>query len=129
MADGQLFDSTVVIDGHNGDARALAYLEPLIRKGAAFTHPVSAAEVLAGALNRRELTSLDRFLGAFRMAGVKQRDFLDALNSLRLLTLAHRIGWPDCLIAATGIRLGLPVVTVNDRHFRLIRGLSVIRPY
>ena len=35
----------------------------------------------------------------------------------------------DCLIAATCLRLGLPLVTVNDKHFRPIRRLRVIRPY
>jgi hypothetical protein len=41
----------------------------------------------------------------------------------------HGVGWPDCLIAATCIRLGLPLVTLNDKHFRAIRGLRVVRPY
>jgi predicted nucleic acid-binding protein len=43
--------------------------------------------------------------------------------------LSTRLGWPDCLIAAAALRLDLPLVTLNDKHFKPIRGLRVVRPY
>ncbi len=129
MAEALLIDSTVLIDEHRGDARARTYLEPLLVGGAGLIHPVSAGEVLGGAKDRTELAALDQLVARFRLAHAKHVDFTAALGFVRQFTLSHRIGWPDCLIAATGIRLGLPVVTVNDKHFRVIRGLSVIRPY
>jgi len=58
-----------------------------------------------------------------------EHDFAAALDWLMRLHLSHRIGFPDCLIASSALRLGVPVVTLNDRHFRLFRGLTVIRPY
>ncbi len=44
-------------------------------------------------------------------------------------SLSHGVGWPDCLIAATALRLGLPVVTLNDKRFKVFKGLRVVRPY
>ena len=129
MADALLIDSTVLIDEQRGEARARAFLEPLLTRGAALIHPVSAAEALAGVNDRRELAALDELVARFKLAHTRHTDFTAAIAYVRLFALSHRVGWPDCLIAATALRLRLPVVTVNDRHFRVLRGLSVIRPY
>lgn len=43
--------------------------------------------------------------------------------------LSHDLGFGDCLIGTTALRLKLPVATINDRHFRLFKSLKVIRPY
>jgi predicted nucleic acid-binding protein len=51
---------------------------------------------------------------------------LDLLAGFRL---SHGVGWPDCLIAATAIRLGRPVATTNVKHFTPFPNLQVIRPY
>jgi predicted nucleic acid-binding protein len=60
---------------------------------------------------------------------VKSADMERAVQFVRAYTLAHGTGWPDCLLAATCLRLEVPVVTLNDKHFSPIRGLAVIRPY
>ncbi len=39
------------------------------------------------------------------------------------------MGWVDCLIAATSIRLNLPIYTSNLKHFRLLKGVTAITPY
>lgn len=38
------------------------------------------------------------------------------------------IAVPDLLIGVTALRLGFSVATLNDRHFRMIPGLEVVRP-
>lgn len=65
----------------------------------------------------------------FPLTTVKHMDFLVALDILDSTVLANRVGWPDCLIAATCRRLGATLATLNDRDFRLCRGLKVLRPY
>jgi predicted nucleic acid-binding protein len=90
---------------------------------------VVQAEVLSGARDRRHLTMLDAALADLRRYTVKTADMSTTIGLVRDYTLAHGIGWPDCLIAATCLRLSLPLVTLNDKHFKSIRGLSVLRPY
>ena len=60
---------------------------------------------------------------------MRNLDFVAGLGLVQRHTLGLSIGWPDCLIAATCLRLDLPLVTLNDKHFKPIRGLSVLRPY
>ena len=47
--------------------------------------------------------------------------------SRRLRDERRRIGDHDLWIAATALELNLPLVTRNDRHFRLIPGLELLR--
>ncbi|HVU63084.1 MAG TPA: PIN domain-containing protein [Phycisphaerales bacterium] len=91
--------------------------------------PAAEAEVIAGARNRRDLRDLSEVLDRFDRVRVVPGDFDHCVAFAKRHTLSHGVGWPDCLIAATALRLALPVVTLNDRHFRLFRGLRVVRPY
>jgi len=101
----------------------------LLGKREALTHPVCAAELLEGARDRADFRDLQRFLIAFRRVAVKAGDFQRCLELMDQHRLSHGIGWADCLIAATCIRLRLPLATLNDRHFSPVGGLRVLRPY
>ncbi len=83
----------------------------------------------AGALDRRDLNRLVGGVAHLRRVRVEARDFDHCLAFVRRLALSHGVGWPDCLIAATALRLGLPIVTLNDKHFKVFKGLKVRRPY
>lgn len=41
---------------------------------------------------------------------------------------SHGLGLIDALIAATGLSQGVPVVTLNAKHFHFIPGFVVINP-
>ncbi len=124
-----VIDTSVLIDYRRGHPDAVVYLPGLMNKSAAVIHPVCAAELLVGARDQRDLTHVITFLSTFKKLRVKPIDFDRCLSLSSQLRLAHGIGWPDCLIAATCIRLGQPLATTNDRHFKSIRGLQVVRPY
>lgn len=129
MADRLVIDTSVLIDFRRDRPHAAPFVLALLNKDAASIHPVSAAEMLDGVLDREDLRRTILFLAAFRRPAVKPADFEMCLSLMSQVRLPHGIGWPDCLIAATCIRLGLPLVTLNDKHFRPIRGLHVVRPY
>lgn len=92
-------------------------------------HPVAIAEVLVGARDRAHLRGLDELISRFGRVRVDPTDFDHALHLTRQHALSHGIGWPDCLIAATALRLGVPVATLNVKHFKSIKGLKVVAPY
>jgi predicted nucleic acid-binding protein len=124
-----LLDSSIVIDATNQHPRALFYVNGLIVSASAAIHAVTFAEVIVGTRDSRELFRLQRFLHPFPLEAPTPEDWPVALNSLAKFHLSHNLDLPDCLIAASALRLKLPVATVNDRHFRLFKGLRVIRPY
>ncbi|MCL2639394.1 MAG: PIN domain-containing protein [Phycisphaerales bacterium] len=126
-----LLDSSIVIDATNNHPDALDYVNEFLwtNVNAVAIHAFTFAEVIVGTHDARELFRLKRFLRPFRIEYPTVDDWPDALNFLGHLHLSHKVDLPDCLIAATALRLKLPVATVNDRHFRLFKGLKVIRPY
>ena len=129
MAEGFVIDSTVLVDQWRGRAEALAFVRPLAARHRAWIHPVGAAELLVGAADRKEQALVDQFLSRFRVLSSRASDWTAALELVRSLRLVYGIGWPDCLIAASCIRMGLTLATANDKHFRPIQGLRVVRPY
>jgi tRNA(fMet)-specific endonuclease VapC len=128
MAD-VLLDSSIVIDAANEHKAALEYVNGLLISGSPGIHAITFAEVIVGTRNSRELLRLRRFLRPLVTEYPIPEDWPVALEYLGRLHLSHDVDLPDCLIAATAIRLSLPVSTVNDRHFRLFKGLHVTRPY
>lgn len=129
MADALVVDATILIDQLRGVRAATEYLAPLLNRRVVVLHPAVHAEVLSGARDRRHLALLDAALADLKRCRIKGDDMGKAVELVRSYRLACGIGWPACLIAATCLRLRLPVVTLNDEHFRAIRGLSVVRPY
>jgi predicted nucleic acid-binding protein len=71
----------------------------------------------------------DRFdeLLATASAGSAIRACHDFSGGVAAVSLG--IGWHDCLIAATAIRLGVSVATLNNGQLRAIPGLLVHRAY
>ncbi len=92
-------------------------------------HPVSPAELIAGSRNRTERAALVELIDQFERVQRRSSDFDHCLAYVRRLTLSHGVGWPDCLIAASAIRPGAPIITLNDRQFKVFRGLKARRPY
>jgi predicted nucleic acid-binding protein len=128
-ADRVALDSSILIDHERGVRHATDYVLGLMRAGSACVHPVAVAELLFGAQNRVHLQALHGMLRPLPVVAIKNSDFVLANQMLDQLVLATKIGWPDCLIAATCLRLNAPLATVNNRHFRWIKKLKVVRPY
>ncbi len=92
-------------------------------------HAVVAAELITGVLNRSELRRTAALISTCRVVVPDESDMRRALRLLEKHVPADGLDWNDCLIAATALRLGEPVVTPNEKHFRVFRGLEVIKPY
>jgi predicted nucleic acid-binding protein len=124
-----VIDSTIVIDYLRGKPDAVAYLDSLRAAGPLVTHVVVVAEVLTGARDRREQAVIDSLLSAFRVVYPDEQDARTAIDLLRQYRPSHGVGWLDCLIGSTSVRQGLSLATLNTKHFAIIPGLRVVRPY
>ncbi len=112
-----LIDTPILIDHFRGRADATAFLILMRASAGLTTSVVVAAELLSGARDQREQREIARLLARFQVEPLSPVISTGALDMLRQFKLSHAIGWPDCLIAATAIRLEIPVATLNDRHF------------
>jgi predicted nucleic acid-binding protein len=123
-----LVDADILIDSMRQQDQAWSFLrqQPITE---ITLHAVVSAEIVVGARDLGELRLIDRFLGQFALVVPTEADFLDALALLRKHRLSAGIGWADCLIAATALRCQATIATRNDKHFRAVAGLALIRPY
>jgi predicted nucleic acid-binding protein len=86
-------------------------------------------ELLNGYRNRREMRLIERHLAPYRVYWPSAGDCDRALAVFARLSLTHRVGVIDVLIAESAIGLGIPLCTFNVRHFRAIPGLVTEQPY
>jgi predicted nucleic acid-binding protein len=124
-----LLDTTILIDHLRGRAEAIALLRSLRPSGGPQSSDVVAAELLVGARDLRDQATVSRLLSTLALHPILEADSRQSLQLLTRFRLSQGIGWHDCVIAAQAFRLGLPVATVNARHFAAITNLRVIRPY
>lgn len=129
MAEGLVLDTSVLVNYWNEPALDSGRLIGIVKGGFGRLHPVCFAEVITGVKDKQDLVRTLGFLQTFKRLTVKPADLEVCVELMTLHRLSDGVEWPDCLIAATCLRLGLPVVTTNYKHFRPIPGLSVIREY
>jgi predicted nucleic acid-binding protein len=120
-----IFDTTLCIDLLHGKPDALAFAMERRARGTPLFHLVVVAEMIEG-LKPREYRSLDAQLASGMIVVPTEHDLLTSLKLLRRHRPSHGVGWPDCVIAATALRLGVAVATRNHKHFRMIPRLEVI---
>lgn len=125
MAVRLLLDTDVLIDYLRGVPEAVTYLES--RTEVLLISTVTVGELYAGVREGRERKALDAFMGAFEIV------VLDASMAERGGLLrrdygkSHGTGLADALIAASAERQEAVLVTLNRKHFPMLR--EVLVPY
>jgi predicted nucleic acid-binding protein len=125
VAERLLLDTDVLVEYLRGRPEAIEYLEGL--ESDLFVSVVSVAELFSSVKGDQEERSLEQFLLAFtalpvtegvaRLGGLYRRDFRPS----------HGTGLADALIAATAEENGVDLVTLNRRHFPMVRKVTI--PY
>lgn len=123
-----LLDTTILVDLMRGSKLARDWIDSL-PESAPTISVITAAELLAGCRNRAEQRAVERELDLYEIALVAEDISASALESYKRFHLSHNIGFLDCLIAATAIKNGLPLATLNLKHFAPFFDLQAEKPY
>ena len=124
-----LVETTILVDYLRGANAAADYLDAARADADLVCSLVTAAELIVGAQSRAELRAIDKLLARFQEALIDRHDSVRALKWLKKYYYSHATGFHDCLLAAAALRLHAPIVTLNEKHFRVLPGVQVIRPY
>jgi len=128
-AEKTFVDTDVLIDVARKSPRALDFWRRAEAKGSMACSVISVFEILAGCRNAREQRMTLRNLATVDVVQVANGDSAQALQWYQSFHLTQGIGFLDCFIAVAAFRLGCAVQTLNTKHFRVIPGLQVKRPY
>ena len=124
-----MFDTDILVDTLRGFSIGLDYVEEAEQQGALYISITTEMELIVGCQNRRELHRLERFLRRFTSLSMTAVIAARAVTLLRQHRLSHGLSITDALIAATALAYNETLYTKNVRHFQMIPGLTVVRPY
>jgi predicted nucleic acid-binding protein len=112
-----LLDSDVIIAWLRGYEPYLDLIPELLDKGSTLTWtPVSVAEIFAGARKSEEERIGNLFL-IFEVLPISQEIGVKAGRYLNIYGKSHGMELGDALIAATAAISGIPLWTLNKKHY------------
>jgi predicted nucleic acid-binding protein len=124
-----LTDTDILIDGARNLPEGVEFLSSLVSSKALRISIVSAMELVLGCRDKTELQKLHEFVVPINAIPISEPISNRAFDLLSTFYLSHGLLIPDALIAATALEHGLKLYTRNLKHFDMIPGLSVEKPY
>lgn len=122
-------DTNILIDALRGYAPAVHFLQQSAKADTVSCSQVCEVELLLGAPSRALRRPVEKLLKDITIISPTQDDFVQAVDLFRTFSLSHGIEFFDCLVASTGLRLGLAVHTRNVKHLSVLPGLATTQPY
>lgn len=124
-----LVETTILVDYLRGSDEAAEYLDKARADGDLLCSAVSQAELIVGSRTRGEIREIAQLLARFQNEPIASGDSTRAVTWLRKYYHSRGVGFHDCLLGAAAIRLKTPLATLNEKHFRALPGVKVVRPY
>jgi predicted nucleic acid-binding protein len=92
-----------------------------------FISVVTYMELVQGMRDKNELNNLRRALHAWnsKILYISEEISVKAMFFVEQHFLSHYIQLADALIGATAISHGLPILTGNDKHYKILKDLQV----
>jgi hypothetical protein len=92
-----------------------------------FISVVTYMELVQGMRNKNELNNLRRALHVWgsKILYISEEISVKAMFFVEQHYLSHSIQLADALIGATAIAYGLPILTGNDKHYKILKGIQI----
>ena len=88
---------------------------------------ITELELIVGCRNKQELEALDEFLRQFSIVQLNRQISTKAEELMRSYYLSHGLLIADALIAATAIENQIPLLSKNQRDYRFISELNLLK--
>ncbi len=94
-----------------------------------FISVVTYMELVQGMRNKNELNNLRRALHSWgsKILYISEEISVKAMFFVEQHYLSHSIQLADALIGATAIAYGLPVLTGNDKHYKILKDIKITK--
>lgn len=88
---------------------------------------VTYMELVQGMRNKKELNSLRQALYAWDtdILYITEEISAKAMFAVEQHFLSHAMQLADALIGATAVAYGLPLLTGNDKHYKIMKGIQI----
>lgn len=119
-----LVDTDVLIWYMRGNEKAYDVIE----KSRDFSiSVVTYIELVQGMRNKRELNSFRKSLRSWdaRVLYISEEISAKAMFYVEQHYLSHSLQLADALVGATAVTCGQPLLTANDKHYKVIKGMEI----
>ncbi len=119
-----IIDTDVLIWYMRGNESAYQIIEKLTEFNISV---ITYMELVQGMRNKNELNSLRKALHVWntKILYISEEISAKAMFLVEQHYLSHSLQLADALIGSTAIHYGLPLMTANDKHYRIIKGLKI----
>ncbi len=119
-----VIDTDVLIWYMKGNAKAYKVIE---KSKNFFISVVTYMELVQGMRNKNELNNLRRALHVWnlKILYISEEISIKAMFFVEQHYLSHSIQLADALIGATAIAYGLPILTGNDKHYKILKDIQI----
>ena len=92
-----------------------------------FISVITYMELVQGMRNKKELNKLRQALHAWntKILYISEEVSAKAMFSVEQHFLSHSMQLADALIGATAIAYGLPLLTGNDKHYKIMKDIQL----
>jgi predicted nucleic acid-binding protein len=122
-----LLDTDVLIDIQRGHAPAVNWFNSLTTLPALPGFVVM--ELIQDAPNAVQVRRVLKLVAPLTVVWPTPTDCSRALADFTTYHLSHNLGLIDSLIAACAVGLSATLCTFNAKHYRVVPGLNIERPY
>lgn len=122
MLNELLVDTDVLIDFLRGNDKAISLIDEFSPR--IILSPIVIAELYAGVKGANELTVLDNFVSLFRIVSIDSKIARAGGLYKRDFGKSHGVGLADAILAATAEKENAELMTLNVKHYPMIKGLK-----
>jgi predicted nucleic acid-binding protein len=119
-----IIDTDVIIWYMKGNEKASKAIE---KSKNFFISVVTYMELVRGMRNKNELNNLRRAIHFWnsKILYISEEISVKAMFFVEQHYLSHSIQLADALIGATAIAYGLPILTGNDKHYKILKDMQI----
>ena len=119
-----VIDTDVLIWYMKGNEKAYKVIE---KSKNFFLSVVTYIELVQGMRNKNELNNLRRALHVWNseILYISEEISVKAMFFVEQHYLSHSIHLADALIGATAIAYGFPILTGNDKHYKILKNMQI----
>ena len=119
-----IIDTDVLIWYMKGNEKAYEVIE---RSNTLFISVVTYMELVQGMRNKTELINLRKALLGWnaQILYITEEISAKAMFYVEQHYLSHSIQLADALIGATAIAYGYPLLTANDKHYKVLKAVQI----
>lgn len=119
-----LIDTDVLIWYMRGNEKAYKVIE---NSNNFFISVVNYMELVKGMRNKKELNNLRKALHSWnaKILYISEEISAKAMFSVEQHFLSHSMQLADALIGATAVAYGLPILTANAKHYKVMKDVQI----